>query len=88
MPLLAPKTGKEFSPAAVGLQQGVIAKIVDLGVKQEGVRRRGQRRPRDPVHLAGRREGRKRRAQESLRNLHLLQPREGQAAQADDQPVR
>ena len=35
MPLLAPKTGKEFSPAAVGLQQGVIAKIVDLGVNKK-----------------------------------------------------
>jgi len=35
MPLLAPKTGKEFAPAATGLQQGVIAKVVDLGVSKK-----------------------------------------------------
>ena len=35
MPLLAPKTGKEFAPAATGLQQGVIAKVTDLGISKK-----------------------------------------------------
>jgi len=32
MAITAPKSGKVFTPAAEGIQQGVIAKVIDLGI--------------------------------------------------------
>ena len=32
MPIFAPPPGKQFTPAAAGIQQGVIAKVVDRGI--------------------------------------------------------